>query len=204
MEVTICNTKSEYFEQCEALQRICYPSLDPKYHLQRSHLENHLKLFPEGQHVAVTNGIVVGMGASLRVNFDMDHPEHKVDEIIAENYFTPHNPNGTWLYGADLCVHPTYRRYGIASRIYDARKELVQTLGMRGIFAGAMTPGYQYYRATLSVEEYVKQVVNGQIRDPTLTMQLRNGFVVRQILYDYLLDEELGNDVVLIVWEVTN
>lgn len=200
MEITINNTKPEHFDQCEVLQRICYPTLDPKYHLRSPHLESHLQLFPEGQHVALAKGLVVGMGASLRITIDFNHADHKFDDIITGGYFTMHDPEGIWLYGADLCVHPTYRRHGIASRIYTARKELVRRLGLKGMFAGAMIPGYRDYRASLTVEEYVDQVVRGQIADPTLTMQLHNGFVVHRVLHDYIHDEELGDDVVLIVW----
>jgi len=53
----------------------------------------------------------------------------------------------------------------------------------------------------MSVEEYAAQVARGELTDPTLTPQLRNGFVVRGILHDYLHDAELGDEATLIVWE---
>src|SRR5205085_10424265 len=147
---------------------------------------------------------VAGMSATLRVDLDFDHPEHTFDEIIAGGYFTTHNPRGAWLYGADISTHPEMRRRGVASRLYSARKELIRQLGMRGMVAGAMLPGYRHYRDALPVEEYVERVVSGALIDPTLTTQLRNGFVVRGILRGSLHDAELGDDAALIVWENTD
>jgi len=45
------------------------------------------------------------------------------------------------------------------------------------------------------------KVASGEISDPTLTPQLRNGYTVRGIIHDYLHDAELGNDATLIVWD---
>lgn len=200
-EIIITNTRPEHIEQCEELQRICYPTVDPVHLLRRPHFESHLRLFPAGQHVALLGDRVVGMSASLRLDIDFDHPDHTFDEIIASGYFTNHNPRGAWLYGADMSTHPDMRRRGIASRIYQARKQLIRQLGLRGMVAGGMLPGYRYHRATLSPEQYIERVARGELTDPTLTAQLRNGFVPRGVLRGYLHDFELGDEAALIVWE---
>ena len=51
------------------------------------------------------------------------------------------------------------------------------------------------------MEEYLARVVRGELADPTLTPQLRSGFVVRDILWHYLDDAEHGAEASLIVWE---
>ncbi|MCE2849629.1 MAG: GNAT family N-acetyltransferase [Roseiflexaceae bacterium] len=199
--VTIQPTLMEHATAIEALQQLCYPSLDPTHLLRRTHIESHLRIFPEGQHVALIDGVVVGMSATLRHDIDFDSAQHSFDEMIAGGYFTCHNPTGAWLYGADMSTHPAYRKRGIASALYDARKALIRQLNLRGMVGGGMVPGYRFYKHQMTLGEYAHKVASGEISDPTLTPQLRNGYTVRGIIHDYLHDAELGNDATLIVWD---
>ncbi|HEU5015560.1 MAG TPA: GNAT family N-acetyltransferase [Roseiflexaceae bacterium] len=199
--IIIANTRAEHIDQLEELQRICYPTLSPEHLMRRPHFESQLQIFPEGQHVALAGERVVGQSSTMRVNLDLDHPDHSFDAIIAGGYFTTHDPDGAWLYGADMSAHPDFRRRGIASQLYDARKALVRQLGLKGMVAGGMIPGYRFHRAAMPVEEYVARVARGELTDPTLTAQLRNGFTVRGVLHGYLHDALLGDDAALIVWE---
>ena len=200
MTITITNARPEHWQALEELQKVCYPTLHADELLRGEHFASHYRLFPEGQHVALDGERVVGMSATFRTDVDFEHPDHRFYEIIAGGFFTNHQPQGALLYGADISVHPERRRRGIASQLYDARKQLIRQLGMQGMVAGGMIPGYQFHRADMSVEAYVDQVVAGMISDPTLTPQLRNGFVVRGVLHDYLRDALLGNDATLIAW----
>jgi GNAT superfamily N-acetyltransferase len=120
---------------------------------------------------------------------------------MGAGYFTTHVPEGDWLYGADMSVHPEYRGRKLSKLLYEARKQLVRRLGMRGMVAGGMIPGYPAWRTSMSVEAYARKVAAGELFDPTLTPQLRAGFKLRGILYNYIEAGELGNDATLIVWE---
>lgn len=53
----------------------------------------------------------------------------------------------------------------------------------------------------MGVEAYVAEVVAGRLFDPTLSFQLKEGFVVRGLLPDYLKDSASDNWATLIVWE---
>lgn len=200
-DVVIIQTTMQYVDAIEDLQRRCYPTLDPSHLIRREHIESHIKIFPEGQHLALIDGVLVGMSSSLRHNIDFGEAQHSFDEMIAGGYFTNHNPHGEWLYGADMSTHPDYRRRGIASMLYDARKALIKRLNLRGMVGGGMVPGYRHYKHEMSLEIYAAKVSAGEIHDPTLTPQLKNGYVVRGVIHDYLHDELLGNDATLIVWE---
>lgn len=200
-ELTITTLQPEHIDAVEELQRLAYPTLHPSHLLRRPHFESHLRLFPEGQHVALLNGKVVGMSATFRTQVDFDHPDHAFNDIIAEGYFTLHDPQGPWLYGADVSVHPDARRRGLASKLYAARKVLIRALNLRGMVAGGMMPHYRFHKAELSVEVYVEKVARGELTDPTLTAQLSNGFQVRGVIHNYLHDELLGDDAALIVWD---
>jgi len=84
--------------------------------------------------------------------------------------------------------------------LYDARKALIRRLGLRGMVAGGMVPGFAAYQDQMTIEEYVAAVVAGRMSDPTLTPQLRNGFTVRGILYHHIRDGRVPH-AALIVWE---
>src|SRR5215208_5430968 len=161
-EITITNTRPEHLAALAEHQRICFPTLAPDEWMTEEHFASHLRLFPEGQHVAL---------------------------------------DGERLYGSDMSVHPAYRGRKISRLLYDARKDLARRLRLRGIVAGGMIPGYKNYRDRMNVAEYANAVASGELIDPTLTPQLRAGFRLRGILYDYIDAGELGNDSTLIVWE---
>ena len=98
-------------------------------------------------------------------------------------------------------MHPAFRRRGLGSRLYEARKGMVQRLNRRGIVAGGLMPGFAAYKGRMSPSEYVNRVVAGDIYDSTLSFQLRRGFQVRGLLEDYIEDEASDNWATLLVWE---
>jgi GNAT superfamily N-acetyltransferase len=199
-EILITNTRPDFIPQLVELQIICYPTLADSSRLKAPHFESHLRIFPAGQWVALEGERVVGMSAGFLYTFDFDHPHHTFDEIIDYGFFTRHDPEGQHFYGADISVHPEYRGRGIARCLYDARKELVRRQGLRGIVTGAMIPGFAQYKSVMAAETYVARVVAGEIFDPTLSVQLRQGFHVRGLLANYLPDSATDGWSVLIEW----
>jgi GNAT superfamily N-acetyltransferase len=205
--ITITTIRPEYFEQLEELQRICYPTLGGHELMRVEHFASQYRIFPEGQFVALVRvgdeERVIGQGSGFFIDFDFGHPNHSFKEICAGFYFTNHNPNGAYYYGADISVHPDFRGQGIGGRLYAVRQELVRRMGRRGIVAGGLIPGYANYKGQMSVAEYVEQVVAGKLIDPTLTFQLRNGFQVRGLIENYIEDSASDNWATLLVWENT-
>jgi GNAT superfamily N-acetyltransferase len=201
MHITITNTRPEHLAALAEHQRICFPTLAPDEWMTEEHFASHLRLFPEGQHVALDGARVVGQSSTFRIGGARALHQHQYMDILGQSYFTNHDPNGEWLYGADMSVHPDYRGRKISKLLYDARKALIRQLGLRGMVAGGMIPGYKHYRDSMSVEEYARAVAAGELTDPTLTPQLRAGFMLRGILYNYIEAGELGNNSTLIVWE---
>jgi GNAT superfamily N-acetyltransferase len=172
------------------------------------HFASQYAVFPEGQIVVldekVDGGLVIGQGSGFFTDFDFAHPGHTFREICDGFYFRTHEPLGAWYYGADISVHPAYRGRGLGKLIYRARKELVERHNRRGIVAGGMLPGYADHRGKLTVPEYVARVAAGALIDATLTFQLRQGFVVRGLLENYIDDTAADNWATLIVWENPN
>ena len=202
-ELQVVNTTEAYVNQLEALQRIVFPTLTDEELFTAAKYRKHMELFPEGQFTALieeeSGPVVVGATSTYRTDFDFDHIQHTFLDAVAHGWLTNHDPNGAWLYGVDVSVHPGYRRRGIGSALYAARYELVQRLNLRGEIAGGMLPGYDRYRQKMSIEEYVERCAKGEIVGMTLTMQVRNGFRPVGILYDHLTDPRSDNCAALIV-----
>lgn len=195
----IAGARPEHADALAELQRVVFPTLAPGQRFLAPHYRKHLELFPEGQFVGLDGERVVAATATIRLPGDFGHQAHTFDDIIQGGWLTSHRPDGAWLYGADLGVHPDYRRRGLAQALYAARQELVWALGLRGQIAGGMLAGYGAVKHRISAEDYYAGLVVGTINDPTLSMQRHVGFELRGLLEDYLQDPACGNYGVLIV-----
>jgi len=204
MHVTVTNIQPKHVPALEKLQRIVFPTLDESELFSMAKYYKHLELFPEGQFVAVVHDgsreIVVGATSTFRTHFDFAHIQHTYLEAIAHGWLTNHDSHGEWLYGADVSVHPNYRGLRIGRRLYDVRHRLARQLNLRGEIAGALMPNY-IHNTHLTIAQYALYVWQGKLHDPTLTMQIRNGFKPKGILYDHISDPRSRNAATLIVRE---
>lgn len=164
------------------------------------HLKSHIKIFPEGQFVAEFEGVIVGSSSSFIVRLEPEYAEHTYKEITGSGTFTTHDPKGDSLYGADVSTHPEMRRLGIATALYEARRKLVIRLNLRRIIAGGRLLNYSEH-ADMTAEEYAKKVVAGELSDPVLSFQLKNGFQFIKILPDYMKDRRSLNYATFIEWK---
>lgn len=193
-EIVIRNTRAEDFPSIIEITRAVYRS-SPSWTLEQ--LASHLKVFPEGQFVAVKGRAerVVGMAASLIILWDDYDMTTSWRDFTDHGMFTNHDAaNGRTLYGAEVMVHPSEQGRGIGKKLYTARRELVERLGLLRIRAGARLCGYHRHAHQMTAREYVDKVVNGDLGDPTLSFQLKQGFKVLAVVSDYLRNdpESLG------------
>jgi len=197
--LVIASGRPEHAEQLEALQRVVFPTLADEERFKAAHYRKHLELFPEGQFVGLDDERVVAATATIRLHFDFTDHSHTFADIIQGGWLTSHEPDGDWLYGADIGVHPEYRRRGLAQALYAARQELVWALGLKGQVTAGMMSGYGAVKHRMSAEDYYDGLVTGRINDPTLSMQRQVGFEFRALLSNYLQDPICDNYSVLIV-----
>lgn len=183
------------------IELACFPMANPDDLLGEDDILAYADVFPEGYFVAMDGDRPVGMGAGIFLDFDFDNPQHTIAGITGEHQCGNHDPDGEWYYGTDMTVLPEYRGRGIGRMLYEARKDLVRRHGKRGIVAGGALPGYYEHKKTMPIDEYVSKVVSGELRDPTLSFQLSNGFEVRGLLENYMEDESDDGWAALIVWE---
>jgi len=185
-DIELRNTRPDDFAGIAELTRRVYPEAPP---WSPEQLASHLTVFPEGQFVALEVGSarVVGMAASLIVRWDEYETYGSWRDFTDHGLFANHDPQrGRTLYAAEVMVDPALQGRGIGSRIYEARRALVERRGLLRIRAGARLRGYHEHASSMDAAEYATRVVRGELFDPTLSFQLRRGFRVLAVVEGYL------------------
>jgi ribosomal protein S18 acetylase RimI-like enzyme len=167
---------------------------------QEHHLESHITIFPEGQICAELGGKIIASSSSLVTSLEPEYQEHTWKQATAYGMFTNHTLKGDSLYGADISTHPDSRGLGVATMLYDARKDLAVKLNLRRIIAGGRLFNYCEYSDKMSAQEYAEKVVRRELRDLVLSFQLNNGFRFIKILPNYMKDVRSLNNASFIEW----
>ena len=200
-DITIRHANFEDIPKIIELQKKSFPYMYVEGMIwKKESLENHIRVFHEGQFVADYNGEIIGSASSLIVNLVPEYKEHTWMEACGTARFGNHNPDGDTLYAADVSTHPDHRSLGVGTKIYKARKALAIKLNLRRIIGGGRLFNYCDYADKLSAEEYVKNVLEGKIREPVLYFQIKNGFKFIKILPNYIKDSRSLNYATFIEW----
>ena len=165
------------------LQLSCFPGMKP---WNEEQFRSLVKNFPEGQILIEYDGQVVASSSSHIINFASYSETSSWSELTASGYITNHDPKGDTLYGIEIMVHPKFRNMKLSRRLYAARQKLAKDKNLKRIAIGGRIPNYHKYADKLTAAQYVQKVIDKKIYDPVLTAQLANGFMLKQILPDYL------------------
>ncbi len=186
------------------LELASFPTADPKDLYNAQELAVLATEFPEGSFIGFDSNdrdVPVAAGLGIRVNFDLDNPQHNLKEFVeASPTESGDDPDGLWYYGTDIVVRPEFRRRGIGKELYDLRKEVCRGMNLKGIVAGGVIPGYAQHKASMTADDYIVAVTAGELYDPTLSFQIENGFEAICALANYITDPEVDNWASLIVW----
>lgn len=200
MTIRYVALQRSHAEALEELERICFPTTDPEDLTTVESALRQYENFAEGAFVVEDDGKVIGFAMGIFVPFDITRPQHNIADAVGENGSDEHDPLGEWYYGTDIAVLPEYRGHGIGRTLYDLRKNLVRTHNRAGIVAGGVIPGFADYKHEMSAHDYVMRVAAGELRDPTLTFQIANGFEAVGAISNYMLDPAVDNWASFIVW----
>jgi predicted amidohydrolase/GNAT superfamily N-acetyltransferase len=166
-----------------ALGRKIYPDFPP---YSRANVQGQISEFPEGQLVAVYGSEIVGHAASFRIAETVALAPHTWAGITGGGFASRHDPAGDWLYGMDVSVDPAWRGRRVGQRLYDARRQLVERLELRGIAFGARIPTLaRRVRQHGSPEAYLAALAANKARDPVVSFQIGNGFEPIGVLKGY-------------------
>ncbi len=167
-----------------ALHRAAYQ--DYASHYNERSFELQLAAFPEGQLLVEVDKQVVGYATSIIVQLDPNHT-YSYDEITGGGSYSTHDPTGDTLYGADIAVHPQFRRQGLTGLLYAGRKRLLKRYNLRRLVAYGRLPGYRSHQG-MTAEAYVDEVIADRLRDPALSAHLKAGFEVKRVMFDLFKD----------------
>ena len=186
----------------ELMRRVYVQPHGPEAVWPAETLVKHLETFPEGQLLIVDGkGRVIADSTSMLVTSELALRPHRWSEITGHGTLATHDPRGDVFYGVDLAVDPEFQGTGLAHILYDARIALAIHLGCKTFVAGGRMPGYHLTSDLLSPESYLALIERGLLFDPTLSKQLRLGFILRGLLRDYISDPESENCAALICME---
>lgn len=174
----------------------------PNSHWEKEEIRQLIKIFPQGQVVIMVNGEIAGSALSIIVkNKDLE-TQHTYEDVAGDQAFNIHSNDGSLLYGLDVFIKPEYRGLRLGRRLYDYRKELCESLNLKGIVFGGRIPNYHKYAKELTPKQYLDKVKRKEIEDPVLNFQLSNDFHPVRILKGYLEGDKASKEhAVLLRWD---
>ena len=188
-QLSIRHTQPRDVAGIVALCQRVYPETPP---WRPAQLHSHLRVFPEGQFVAVVGPAerVVGMAACCIVDWDHYHLLDSWETFTADGMFTNHDPvRGRTLYGAEIIVEPALQGHGVGSRLWRTHQSLAERWQLLRIRGGGRLRDYHTYADQLTAADYVLQVVQGLLWDRTLSIWLHEGCHVLAVVPHYLSDD---------------
>ena len=197
-EITVRKTSADDIPLLIALQQQIYPTIPP---WNESKLREQLQMFPPGQLVAEGPDGLLGCASSIIVAWDDWAESHSWKEITSSGTFENHNPDGRTLYGVEVFVDPDCQGQGVGHLLYEARRALCRAMNLKRIICCGRLPGYSKHASEMTAEFYAQKVVWGDIKDPVLSFQIREGFSYCGVMEDYIPeDNESCGYASLIVW----
>jgi GNAT superfamily N-acetyltransferase len=191
----------EWAASLEALELASHPTADPLDLYDAAAFEQLALDFSEGCFAGFDGDDLVAMGVGIRCDFDLANPIHTIADIVPDDHSgSGHVPNGRWYYGTSIATRIEYRRRGIGAELYELRKQVCVDLGLEGIVAGGVIPGYAEHKADMTADEYIAEVRAGRLYDRTLSFQIENGFEAVCGLPNYIADPATDSWAALIVW----
>lgn len=203
-EITYTTITHQLAPAVAELVDLCFPDMPAIDKYSQEDLEEMAEVFPEGTIIALAGEKVVGMGTGIFVDIDFNNLPETENQLLEVDGEFAHDPDGGYYYGSDFCVHPGYRGRGIGRGIYDRRKAVITNNNKVGFVAAAVLPGYADYKHNTDIDSYLAKVIAGEIFDPTLSMQMRNGFKVIRPIKDFFVYPKSDNWAALILWKNPN
>ena len=167
--------------------------------------ESRIQTFPAGVLIVEVNREIVGVVATEKVDYDIKKNAPSWYEVTDNGFIKKtHKPDGNTIYGVDLSVKPSFQRKKIGTKLLEAIGRIVISNNIKQGVLGGRIPGYHKYVNKMSVEEYVRAIINtkegNRFLDPEVDFYTRRGLKIVKIIPNYFKDSESLNYGILLVW----
>lgn len=198
-KIDIRNATTSDIAGIHELVNLIYGNEGYKKEMIRGQISN----YQEGCFVITLDQKIVAYSACIRISEKKAFAKHTWKAITANGYGSTHEHDGEWLYGYETCVSPHFRGNRLAQRIYKARKQLAEYHKLKGIVFGGRVPNFaKKAKKVKDIHDYIQQVVDKKIKDPTLGFHLRTGFQIVGVLENYIpSDKESLGYAIHLKWE---
>ncbi|MCB0375370.1 MAG: GNAT family N-acetyltransferase [Sinomicrobium sp.] len=197
---TIHQLSEVNYDEISALFKTVYGNIFTVAVWGREDLHLLSKIFPKGQAAVRVDGQLAGCVLSLILSSDFIRPSYTYGDVVADYTFSTHTNKGDILYGIEVCVSPEFRGMGLGRMLYNYRKALCRELNLKKIMFAGRIPNYHKYSKKLTAVQYIEKVKQKELFDPVLNFQLANGYIIKDIIPDYLKDKQSENHAVLMEW----
>lgn len=194
--------EGKFLDGVMEVERSAWP---PELQATKEKFASRLHIFPEGFFVAMINGKIGGVTTSQITAYDASVSK-TWDEITDNGMIAKtHAPGGNALYVVSVGVAKEAQGNKVGGRIVEEQKKLAIKLGLRYLYLGARTPGYDNYckeNGELSIEEYLElKDSDGEALDPEVRFYNKCGLEVRKIISEFEPDIDSRNYGAVMVWE---
>lgn len=167
-------------------------------------IESLISVYPAGQIAIEVSGEIVGYSFCIKRDENSIFSGHDWNSISGIGSGSTHENDGDWLYGIEMVVSKKYRRSGVASDMYEARKELCVAESLKGVACGARMPSFFSAPEDMPVGKYIEMVFDGKLTDPVISTLVKNSFLGLGALNSYLPEDYHSKGfAVLMIWENT-
>lgn len=139
-------------------------------------LESHLRNFPEGQWAVEQAQQVVGVASSLRLELLPEEVPLDWCLTTGNGFFHTHMPTGNTLFVADVSIVPGADRVAVRRALDTAIMAVVHEWGLRRVLNACRLPGFAPHAQTLTPEDYLGQVLAGNLFDPVVRALADQGY----------------------------
>jgi len=159
--------------------------------------ESRIKTFPEGVLVAESDGKIVGVVVTEKVNYDYKNEAYTWYEITDNGFIrNSHNPDGDTIYGVDLSVSPEFQNSGIGTKLLESIGKMAIRCNVKQGMLGGRIPEYHKYAGKMTVEDYVNSDLDSEVR-----FYKKAGLKIVKIIPNYFKDPESLDYGILLIWK---
>ncbi|MFP3358258.1 GNAT family N-acetyltransferase [Planococcus sp. SIMBA_143] len=199
---TIRTYTEEDFSGLIEVQRESFPPpFPPDLLWSERQLGNHIAFYPEGAICVEIDGEIAGSMTGMLTKFDPERPLHTWEQVTDSGSIGTHDPDGESLYVVDIGIKPKFRKLKLGKLLMEAMYERVVADGLERLIGGGRMPGYHRYAHELSAEQYIENVLAGELRDPVISFLLSCGRMPVTLVPGYLDDEESHDYALLMEWK---